>query len=62
LACEKVDFSNLTVTYNFYFFEEQVDKPKIGYNGQKLIKLVSAKTAASIIRTKPSVPLTTLVK
>jgi hypothetical protein len=46
----------------FYFFALQVFIPKGAYNGQKLIKLVSKKTTARIIKTRPKVPEMTLVK
>jgi len=53
---------NFTETFDFYFLVEHVDKPKIEYSGQMLIKLVIANIAARIRRTIPNVPLTTLVK
>ncbi len=40
----------------------QDEIPKTAYKGQKLMKLVRLKTAASITRTMPKVPLTTFVK
>lgn len=36
--------------------------PNIVYSGQKLIKLVSTKTAANINRTIPNTPVITFVK
>jgi len=47
---------------NYFFLAGQDEIPKTKYNGQKLMKLVSVNTAASIIRTMPNVPLTTFVK
>ncbi len=46
---------------NYYFFLV-VFIPKIGYKGQKLIRLVSTKTAANTSSTIPMVPVITLVK
>ena len=40
----------------------QVFMPKIAYKGQKLTKLVSVNTAATITKIKPTVPVTVPVK
>ncbi len=47
----------LGIFYSFYFFTEQVLIPNKGYNGQKLTKLVKAKTAAATTATIPKVPV-----
>jgi hypothetical protein len=44
------------------FFAEQVFKPKIAYNGQKLTRLVRISMAPAARETIPAVPARTLPK
>lgn len=46
----------------YFLFAAHVEKPKIRYSGQKLIKLVRANTPAIIKRINPNVSFITFVK
>jgi hypothetical protein len=46
----------------YFFSTEQVEMPKIVYNGQKLNKLVNVNTIEIAIKIIPKVPLITFVK
>jgi hypothetical protein len=55
-------FCHATYIFNHLLFDVKVLSQKGKYKGQKLMKLVSTKIPARIIKTNPKVPVMTLVK